>query len=455
MSPEPAPITATRLELGPPFSTAGQFPEALLSAMEKAVGGLLASLGIPAGGFVEIALAGSGPEGEAITLQIGAGGATADYSAELVRSSYAYIGGGLADSQQSLLAIAAWLKDTALNQPAAAADFLALLSVEVLKRQPAILLPDHAVEAYAGLIAATEARPALASGWLASVLRPVVKLGISIGGVEAIAAFLKERTNLPPLDAAEELIDRFAARTVEIRSPHAYLVSLTSGTTSSYQTYFSWLRNGLFQELGLTFPPFRFVCDESAREGSFVCKINDLTSEPFVALGNGECLVNDSPDRLAVNGFQGRPASIPVSGLPASTVDAALHDALAKSGYTTWDPMGYLILCLAQVIRMRAGSFVRLGTVRDSLQRFDSKFPLAVEAALAQADLYSLTRILRGMAESLVPIRDLQSIAERIADREYCATDEAALTVLEEDLPANESWHSFVTRGLSRPAPAP
>jgi flagellar biosynthesis component FlhA len=174
--------------------------------------------------------------------------------------------------------------------------------------------------------------------------------------------------------------------------------------------------------------------------------------------------VNDSPDRLAANGFQGRPASIPVSGLPASTVDAALRPALEKSEYTAWDPMGYLILCLAQVIRMRAGSFVRLGTVQDSVQRLKSKFPLAVEAALAQADVYSLTRILRGLVESFVPIRDLQSIVERIADREYCATDAAALTVLEEGYPALasqegvpplEAWLWFVKRGLSRPAPAP
>jgi hypothetical protein len=464
MSTTPAPIRATRLEIGPPFSTARQFPDLFRSAVEKAVGELLASLGIPAAGCVRIALAASELEGEALTLEIGVGGAAAGYSAELVRSLYGYIGGKLGDSQQHLTAIADWLKDAALNQPAAAADFLALLCVEVLKRQPEILLPDEAVEAYAGLIAATEARPALSSAWLASVLRPVVKLGISIGNVEAIAAFLQKQTGLPPEDAAEELIDSLAARTVEIRSPHAYLVSLTSGTASLYESYFGWLRNGLFQELGLTFPPFRFVCDESARAGSFAFKINDLASEPFVALGNGQCLVNDSPDRLAASGFQGRPASIPISGLPASTVDAALRDALAKSGYTIWDPMGYLILCLAQVIRMRAGSFVRLGTVGDSVRQLKSKFPLAVEAALAQADLYSLTRILRGMVDSSVPIRDLQSIVERIADREYCATDAAALTVLAEGYPALasqeglaplETWLSFVKRGLARPAPAP
>ena len=98
------------------------------------------------------------------------------------------------------------------------------------------------------------------------------------------------------------------------------------------------------------------------------------------------------------------------------------------------------------------------------MELLKSNFPLAVEAALAQAEPHSLTPILRGLAELNIPIRDLQSIIERIAGREYCSTDAAALTVLEEycpalapheDAPPLEPWLSFVTKGLSRPAPAP
>ena len=62
--------------------------------------------------------------------------------------------------------------------------------------------------------------------------------------------------------------------------PADYMREIASQATEADRGDLPWLRDGLFEELGLTFPNFHFVVDDTLLPRSFAFQINDLLTIP-------------------------------------------------------------------------------------------------------------------------------------------------------------------------------
>jgi type III secretion protein V len=157
-------------------------------------------------------------------------------------------------------------------------------------------------------------------------------------------------------------------------------------------------------------------------------KINDLPLLPAWLVGATQCLVNDTSEGLRRFGrpYEGAvPAVNPGSGQSGAVVDLGGKDVLETAGLTTWDQIQFLILSLAADLRRHGFCLVNRSMVRDHLGRLEGAFPALVKAARGQMSDERITRVVRGLIQEQVSVRDLRSVLELHLDYGLIATSSA------------------------------
>src|SRR5690606_10003542 len=104
-------------------------------------------------------------------------------------------------------------------------------------------------------------------------------------------------------------------------------------------------------ELGMRYPDFRLVPDPDLPPHSFAVQINDVVGLPWAGLRPGEILVNESVERLRLLGTDGVESQNPANDNETALVAAEEKEGLEQADMTTWDALGYLILCFSRELR--------------------------------------------------------------------------------------------------------
>jgi type III secretion protein V len=270
------------------------------------------------------------------------------------------------------------------------------------------------------------------SARLRSILGKTLNLKISIADHRAVAAALWQARERSMEDVIERLVSALRPDHVEIQLPPEYLKQITVDHATDGTGMFSFLREGMYLELGLTYPKFRFVIAEDLKPRRLRFKINHLTTPPLIGLRSDQCLVNDTIDRLPLIGIDAKAAINPASGQPASVVDISQKTRAEEYGLTTWDQMGYLILTFAEALRKNSACFVHREVVENQLDQLGAAFPALVKAARTQASSERLTRVLRGLVEEEISIRNLRLILERLLGYSYSFSDSSRYLILDD-----------------------
>src|SRR5262249_1883885 len=158
----------------------------------------------------------------------------------------------------------------------------------------------------------------------------------------------------------------------------------------------------LFVELGMEFPPFRLVTNESLSGRSFAFTVNDVTSPPFLGLAPDQCLINETAERATT--LNALPMTNAATGKPGSVIaidEKAAADAL---GLTVWDQWQYLALCLAEFLRGHAWRMVHRSGVGDQLRIAERYFPSLVSTFRAKHPDEELTIVLRQLVRDRVSV---------------------------------------------------
>ena len=142
------------------------------------------------------------------------------------------------------------------------------------------------------------------------------------------------------------------------------------------------------------------------------------------------------PDQdLAINpgqvfgSLQGTPTKDPAFGLDAFWIDASTRDQAQTLGYTVVDPSTVIATHLSQVLQ--ANSYKLLG--HEEVQKlFDvlaESAPKLVENLVPKLlSLGTIVKVLQGLLQDHIPIRDMRSIAESLAEHAVQNVDPVYLT---------------------------
>jgi type III secretion protein V len=176
------------------------------------------------------------------------------------------------------------------------------------------------------------------------------------------------------------------------------------------------IRNGLYFELGVIFPPIQIKGNMPGEPGSYTIWANEV---PIV---NGQVrldavLVSDAAENLAVYGFTGETTANPATGKPAAWLSRDQAERARGVGYQVWDTPDVLLLHLADYLRKNAKEFIGLQEVQRMVTALKGPYPTLVEETVPKTvSLQTLTEILKRLVEEGVSIRDLKTVLQILCE---------------------------------------
>ncbi len=220
----------------------------------------------------------------------------------------------------------------------------------------------------------------------------------------------------------EQLIDAGSGKEIYVHINQTYFEMLVSLAGSS--NLFELMRDGLFYETGITYPPFKIKFELTVALRSFYFEINTFTCLPFTGLEDNTILVNDTPEKLGLLKIEATDTVNPANGYAASFAGFNDKQTLEEAGLTTWDGFGYFILCFSSFLRRNGYLCVTKKLVTQYVEKLKTYYPALADIAMQQDQIPLITKTLRRLAKEQVTIRNLKFILEAIADFDWIKADD-------------------------------
>ncbi|HZW06304.1 MAG TPA: flagellar biosynthesis protein FlhA [Phycisphaerales bacterium] len=176
----------------------------------------------------------------------------------------------------------------------------------------------------------------------------------------------------------------------------------------------SAIRRQTAADLGVIMPPVRIRDNLQLPAHEYRLKIKGAV----VARGQtipGQLLAIDSG--ISSGPLDGTPAKEPAFGLDAWWIDAAQKTRAETMNYTVVDPTSVLATHLTEVVKTYSAELLSRQEVTELVAQLKTKAPKLVEEVLPTvvktADLH---RVLQNLLRERIPIRDMETIVETLAD---------------------------------------
>jgi flagellar biosynthesis protein FlhA len=183
------------------------------------------------------------------------------------------------------------------------------------------------------------------------------------------------------------------------------------------------LRRKTALDLGVVLPPVRTRDGGTLAPGGYEIRIGGVSVATGEAPHGHLLAIGDAPEVLP-----GRRTTEPVFGLPAVWVPLE-HRATAEAvGATLVERAAVVTTHLAEMVRRHASRLLSLDDVKQLLDVLKAERPTAVEEVVpALLPLSGVQRVLQGLLDEQVSIRDLGRVLEGVGQRARVTTDPDAL----------------------------
>ncbi|MBQ3654656.1 MAG: flagellar biosynthesis protein FlhA [Synergistaceae bacterium] len=173
------------------------------------------------------------------------------------------------------------------------------------------------------------------------------------------------------------------------------------------------IRKQMALEMGIVVPPIRIRDNIQIKPTEYILRVKGAEA------GRGELL----PDHyLAMNtgavaeDLIGVPTKEPAFGLPALWISPDLRDKAEAMGYTVVDAPSVLATHLSEVIRKNGAELLTRQEVQKLTDMVKETSPAVVSDLLASLSLGEIQKVLQNLIREQIPIRDLVTIFEALAD---------------------------------------
>ena len=209
----------------------------------------------------------------------------------------------------------------------------------------------------------------------------------------------------------EELLH---VETLELEVGYGLVPLVDSNKNHTLMKRIAGIRRQLASTLGVILPPVRVRDNLQLEANEYVLMLRTVP----IARGTVEV------DRfLAINPgtafeeLEGTKTTEPAFGLDAVWIDEALRDHAEAVGYTTVDASTVVATHLGEALRRHSHDLLGRQEVQELVAALGAQYPKLVEDIVPkQVPHGDLLRVLRALLEEQVPVRDLRSIIETLAD---------------------------------------
>ncbi len=176
------------------------------------------------------------------------------------------------------------------------------------------------------------------------------------------------------------------------------------------------LRRQVSADLGVAVPPVRVRDNLSLPANAYSVR---MWGEE-VAKGEvypGHLLALSQKPVLGTDRLVGKETTDPVFGLPALWVSETERDKAESAGYTFIDPITVILTHLSEVVRHQAADLLTRQDVRKLLDKLGESYPAVLEELAPNLlTVGQVHQVLRGLLRENIPIRDVLTIAQAMAD---------------------------------------
>lgn len=213
---------------------------------------------------------------------------------------------------------------------------------------------------------------------------------------------------------AENPLDALHVETMELEVGYGLVGLVEGGANGGLVERIGLIRRQIAGELGLVVPTVRIRDDLVLEQNAYVIKLRG--SE--IARGSVDptrmLCMDPNGGEIAVSGI---PTTEPVFGLPASWISVADRERAESLGYTVVDAASVLATHLAETIRRHAHEILGRPETNQLLEGLKKDQPGLVEEIVpAVVSTGDVEKVLQGLLRERIPIRDLSTVLEAIAD---------------------------------------
>jgi len=173
------------------------------------------------------------------------------------------------------------------------------------------------------------------------------------------------------------------------------------------------IRRQMAMEFGLVVPPIRLRDNIQLKPTEYVVLVKGGEAGRSELLPDHYLAMNTSGSDKT---FVGVPTVEPSFGLPAIWIAPELRDQAEGAGYTVVDAPSVLATHLSEVIKRFGADILTRQETQKLVELIKESHPAVVEEMLAVVGLGEVQKVLQNMIREQVPIRDLVTIFESVAD---------------------------------------
>jgi flagellar biosynthesis protein FlhA len=174
------------------------------------------------------------------------------------------------------------------------------------------------------------------------------------------------------------------------------------------------MRRQLAIDLGVVIPPVRVRDNLQLDPGGYVVKIRgnvaatgSLMMDRFLAMNPGS----------ADGALNGQEIHEPAFGLPAVWISGAERERAELGGYTVVEPSAVLSTHLQEVLRKNADRILGRQDTKKLIENLKKEYPAVVEEFTPELlPIGSVQKVLQNLLKEGIPVRDLVTILEALAD---------------------------------------
>ena len=186
------------------------------------------------------------------------------------------------------------------------------------------------------------------------------------------------------------------------------------------------IRKQMALEMGFLVPPVHIRDNLQVRPNEYLILIKGIEAARGELLPGYFLAMNPSGADRGVNGI---PTKEPCFGLDAIWVTESEKDRAQMAGYTVVDSLSVLATHLTETIRSYSHELLGRQETQNLLDQFSKQAPKLVEELVPNLlPLGGLVRVLGNLLRERVPIRDLRTILETLADFAPLTKDPEQLT---------------------------
>lgn len=249
--------------------------------------------------------------------------------------------------------------------------------------------------------------------------------GPSMAGIKGQSQSQPQAEAPRPTATPDDVMKLLAVDPMEMEIGYAIIPLVDPSHGGDMLDRISTIRKQMAMDMGLVVPSIRIRDNIQLKPSEYLIRVKgamvgqgELMPEHYLAMDTG----NVTEEVVGV------PTTEPAFGLPALWISPELRDKAEASGYTVVDAPSVLATHLSEVIKSHGSDLITRQEIQKLTDMVKESNAAVVEEMLGVVGLGEIQKVLQNLVSEQVPIRDLVTIFETLADYGKLSTSVDYLT---------------------------